>query len=412
MKSRRRPARARGACRATGNRAARPGFPGSGIPLCWERSGRSGETRPCGRFRRSGSPPCSSSPRPLPPGAAETPLPRPAAPARGTSAADAALDPAARGRSLRHAPHHRGEPRRAARRRRRATSRRPSPCSTRCSPRIPGSACCRPTAPCSPCSPATPRRRAPACCAPAETGFPDLAACLADPLFAPLAADPELGAALAAPSPAPAPRPGRRPVADGIALVSGANTAWNPAAERLEPRFALPDDARRARCCRPPPRSPPGTSCASTPGAGAPPATTAISTTTATAGIPASTRRRIPQVTAVRYSEAARAADVDYGLNDSLLFDRVTFGNSSTALTGGPLWRSLPRYAMTRPDGTGPLRLWQNASANQLYVYPAHKDYGDGKEARSATSSPPTPPTSSSPTAPRAPTSPSSTRWR
>ena len=32
---------------------------------------------------------------------------------------------------------------------------------------------------------------------------------------------------------------------------------------------------------------------------------------------------------------------------------------------------------MTRADGTGPLRLWQNASANALYVHPAHKDYED-----------------------------------
>ena len=72
---------------------------------------------------------------------------------------------------------------------------------------------------------------------------------------------------------------------------------------------------------------------------------------------------------------AARAADLDYGLNDRLLFDRPTFGNSSTAITGGALWRSLPRLAMTRPDGTGPFRLWQNAAANHLYVYPAHKDY-------------------------------------
>ena len=45
--------------------------------------------------------------------------------------------------------------------------------------------------------------------------------------------------------------------------------------------------------------------------------------------------------------------------------------------SAGGARRSLPRYAMTRPDGTGPLRLWQNAAANQLYVYPAHKDYGD-----------------------------------
>ena len=66
---------------------------------------------------------------------------------------------------------------------------------------------------------------------------------------------------------------------------------------------------------------------------------------------------------------------MDYGLNDSVLFDRVTVGNSSTAITGGALWRSLPRFALTRSDGTGPLRLWQNASANHLYVYPSHRDY-------------------------------------
>ena len=51
-------------------------------------------------------------------------------------------------------------------------------------------------------------------------------------------------------------------------------------------------------------------------------------------------------------------------------------GNSSTAVTGGPLWRSLPRLALTRADGTGPHRLWQNADATALYVHPAHKDYG------------------------------------
>ena len=81
-----------------------------------------------------------------------------------------------------------------------------------------------------------------------------------------------------------------------------------------------------------------------------------------------------PQVTAIRYGEAARAGDVDYGLNDRILFDRVTFGNSSTALTAGPLWRSLPRYALTRPDGAGPWRLWEAYTANQIYVYPSHRD--------------------------------------
>ena len=82
-----------------------------------------------------------------------------------------------------------------------------------------------------------------------------------------------------------------------------------------------------------------------------------------------------PQLAHVAYSPEARAAELDYGLQDKLLFDRPTLGNSSTAVTGGVLWRSLPRLAMTQADGTGPLRLWQNAEANALYVYPAHKDW-------------------------------------
>ena len=75
----------------------------------------------------------------------------------------------------------------------------------------------------------------------AAHGFTGLAALAADPLFAPLAGDPRLAALLAA---APVPVPA--PVADGTARVDAGNTAWNPATERLEPRFAFPDktDAR------------------------------------------------------------------------------------------------------------------------------------------------------------------------
>ena len=208
----------------------------------------------------------------------------------------------------------------------------------------------------------------------AESGFAGLADYLADPLFAPLAADPDLVALAARPAPAHA--PGVTPVAGGVALVSDANTAWNTAIERLEPRFRFPD-APEADVLPPTPKV----------------AAWDILREHAKRGRAAGNHGDLydnrdrghsrldpaahPQVTQVAYSDAARAAEVDYGLNDSLLFGSVTFGNSSTALTGGPLWRSLPRYAMTRPDGTGPLRLWQNAAANHLYVYPAHKDYGD-----------------------------------
>ena len=132
-------------------------------------------------------------------------------------------------------------------------------------------------------------------------GFADLAA---DPLFAGLAADPRLAALIAAqtdnsaqtgPAAPPAtPITPATPVTNGEALVSGGNTAWNPGAERLEPRFSFPESTSRSapRWC-PTGRPPPPTSCANIMPGAAPPAIGAISTTTATAAIPASIRRRI-----------------------------------------------------------------------------------------------------------------------
>ena len=165
------------------------------------------------------------------------------------------------------------------------------------------------------------------------------------------------------------------PVVDGRAPVGTANTAWNPESGRLEVAFAFPDKPRGR--WRLPARSRPTRSSAITRRPAAPPATTATSTTTATAATPSSTRRLNPQLARTAYDPAARAADLDYGLNDRILFDRPTLGNSSTALTGEPFWRSLPRQAMTQGDGAGPFRLWQTAAANHLYVYPAHMDFTD-----------------------------------
>ena len=207
----------------------------------------------------------------------------------------------------------------------------------------------------------------------------DLAAFAADPLFAPLAADPELAprlAALLAAPVAPAAPPVPAPVMGGVARVSAGNTAWNPATERLEPRFAFPE--------RP-----------ETPALPSRPKTAAYDILrehlkrgraagnhgdlydNRDRGHSALPSGAFPQLARVVYAPEARAADLDYGLADRLLFDRPTFGNSSTAVTGGAFWRSLPRLALTQADGTGPLRLWQNASRNQLYVYPAHRDFTD-----------------------------------
>lgn len=42
------------------------------------------------------------------------------------------------------------------------------------------------------------------------------------------------------------------------------------------------------------------------------------------------------QLTVAKYSEAAAAKGLHYGLNEALVFNAVTFGNSSTALKGKP----------------------------------------------------------------------------
>jgi len=200
----------------------------------------------------------------------------------------------------------------------------------------------------------------------------------ADPLFAPLRADPRFRELAARPAPPPPPAPVPAPVANGRAPVSAANTGWDPATERLVARFAVPA----------------ATDAAVLP---ARPKTAArdILAEHWKRGRAAGNRGDLydnrdrghstlkpgahPQLAHVAYAPAARAADLDYGLNDRLLFDAPTLGNSSTAITAGALWRSLPRAALTAADGTGPLRLWQNASRNQLYVYPAHRDWTSGR---------------------------------
>ena len=213
---------------------------------------------------------------------------------------------------------------------------------------------------------------------PAPVPAENVAALLADPLFASLAADPALAprvAALAArPAPPPPAPPVPAPLAEGRAPVTAANTRWNPGSGRLEARFTLPTKpwgpvapARKVAAYE-------------------------ILRDRAKAGRAAGNTGDLydnrdrghsvldpalnPQLARTDYAPEARAADIDYGLADRILFDRPTLGNSSTALTGPLFWRSLPRQAMTQSDGAGPFHLWQTAAANALYVYPAHKDFG------------------------------------
>ncbi len=55
----------------------------------------------------------------------------------------------------------------------------------------------------------------------------------------------------------------------------------------------------------------------------------------------------------------------------------IVLGNSSTAITGSALWRSMPRMLLTNPGG--PELLTQHYTHNHLYVYPEHKDHDAGR---------------------------------
>lgn len=80
-----------------------------------------------------------------------------------------------------------------------------------------------------------------------------------------------------------------------------------------------------------------------------------------------------PQFTRIEYSTAARKRQLHYGLQTSLLFNGITIGNSSTAVTTPHLTRSQPRFAMTKPRGAAMLYL--QYIGNHLYFYPEHVDH-------------------------------------
>jgi hypothetical protein len=212
----------------------------------------------------------------------------------------------------------------------------------------------------------------------AARGYAELPRLLADPLFAPLARDPRLAGLAPAPPEPPVPAP----LAAGVARVDGTNTLWDPDRGWLVARFgpAPPEDARG----RAPVLGRQGGDAAydrlrDLHREGRAAGNAGDLYDNRDRGHSMLPPERHPQVIGVRYGAAARASDADYGLNDRILFDRPTFGNSSTALTSGPFWRSLPRAALTRADGAGPWRLSEAYLANQIYVYPSHKDVTAGR---------------------------------
>ncbi|MBL4665891.1 MAG: hypothetical protein JKY04_00835 [Sneathiella sp.] len=81
-----------------------------------------------------------------------------------------------------------------------------------------------------------------------------------------------------------------------------------------------------------------------------------------------------PQLAFTEYSAISKGLDIDYGLNTKIAFSGNTFGNTSTAISSGPFWRSQARLAYTVPGG--PKKLFLQYMNNQLYVLPAVRDFG------------------------------------
>lgn len=87
-----------------------------------------------------------------------------------------------------------------------------------------------------------------------------------------------------------------------------------------------------------------------------------------------------PQLTRVEYGEAARERQLHNGAQRWFRYNAVTLGNSSTAVTSGPAWRSQARLILTQSHGA--VALHGQYRGNHLYMYPEHRDHdpaGDGK---------------------------------
>ena len=85
------------------------------------------------------------------------------------------------------------------------------------------------------------------------------------------------------------------------------------------------------------------------------------------------TRESFPQMSHTEYGTEAQAADVHYGVNSQFLFNAITVGNSSTAVTSGQLWRSLARLVQTTRGLAD--RAYLQYANDHLYIYPEHRDH-------------------------------------
>ena len=90
-------------------------------------------------------------------------------------------------------------------------------------------------------------------------------------------------------------------------------------------------------------------------------------------GHSALTRESFPQMSHIEYGAEAQAAGVNYGVNSQVLFNAITLGNSSTAVTSGRFWRSQARLVLTTHGLAA--RAYLHYANDHLYIYPEHRDH-------------------------------------
>ncbi len=88
-------------------------------------------------------------------------------------------------------------------------------------------------------------------------------------------------------------------------------------------------------------------------------------------------RKAYPQLSHITYGAKAIAARMHYGVNAHQLFNAITIGNSSTALTKGSNWRSQARLIQT--NSLLMARAFQHYANDHLYVFPEHADHDPEK---------------------------------
>ncbi len=87
--------------------------------------------------------------------------------------------------------------------------------------------------------------------------------------------------------------------------------------------------------------------------------------------------KNFPQLTRIEYGKAAAKRGMNNGRQVFFIHNLPVIGNSSTALTRGPFWRSNPRLSMVNPRE---MRIiYNHYVANHLYFYPEHRDHDKDK---------------------------------